>query len=307
MADNTTVNPYAPMATSDGPVQPRQPRWPAVLLSLLAVPLAGAGLLILRQSRRDLIWVATSLALLAVYGFTPAAPRVALAAIVVLGCVWFAGFVVTCAAARGEVQGVGRTIIGFVAILAAAYGVKLGVRAFLVEAFQIPSAASIPTLLIGDHILVNKWVRHPARGDMIVFKYPRLQKVDYVKRVIGLPGETIALVNNQVIIDGQPLPRRALADSCTAEGRACHYWQEQGGNHGYRVLQEDDRPPANFGPVKIPPNALFVMGDNRDNSNDSRVWGTVPVDLVKGTATATYFSKAPTGEIRWERIAKPID
>src|SRR4051812_13627562 len=93
---------------------------------------------------------------------------------------------------------------------ASALGIPLLSRAFLLEAFQIPAGSMLPTLLLGDHIFVNKMVKHPERGDVIVFQSPPDPDVDYIKRVVGLPGDTIAIVHNELMINGQPVPQRHL-------------------------------------------------------------------------------------------------
>jgi len=184
----------------------------------------------------------------------------------------------------------------------------LFIRTFLVQAFKIPSGSMIETLLIGDHILVNKfifgprvdianWVNfrlfnltRPDRRDVIVFLEPREQDKDFIKRVIGLPGEMIEIKNNIVYIDSKPLDETKYA---------------------YYKRSDPDRPPdpglVNFGPKKIPENMYFVMGDNRWNSSDSRVWGPLPFSLIKGEAFMIYWSwNGPKRKVRWERIGDII-
>jgi len=171
------------------------------------------------------------------------------------------------------------------------------IRTFVVQAFKIPSGSMIPTLLIGDHILVNKFIygikipftdkkilsfKEPQRGDIIVFKYPGDEKRDFIKRVIGLPGETIEIKDKQVFINGKPLQEP--------------YAIYNGSPSYFR---------GHYGPVKIPPNHLFVMGDNRDNSMDSRVWGFLDERKVKGKAFIIYWSWDRNSHwVRWRRIGK---
>ncbi len=148
----------------------------------------------------------------------------------------------------------------------------LVIRTFVVQAFKIPSGSMIPTLDIGDHILVNKFLYDftaPKRGDVIVFKYPQDESRDFIKRVIGLPGDTLEIRGRQVLINGQPLsePYARFVD----------------GAHG---AMEGER----LGPVVIPPHKLFMMGDNRDRSMDSRVWGLLDESKVEGKAFIVYFS-----------------
>ena len=149
----------------------------------------------------------------------------------------------------------------------------LVIRTFVVQAFKIPSGSMLPTLQIGDHILVNKFVyafRPVRRGDIIVFKFPQDESRDFIKRVIGLPGETVEIRGTQVLINGRPLsePYAVYSDSSLV-----------------RSLERD-----RLGPLQVPPGHLFMMGDNRDHSLDSRVWGFLDQAKVKGQAFIAYFS-----------------
>ena len=164
---------------------------------------------------------------------------------------------------------------------------------FVVQAFQIPTGSMEPTLLVGDFLLVNKFVydngspaidrallprREIKRDDIIVFKKPDELSKDYVKRVIGLPGERLEIRDKQVYINDQPLsePYKVHSD---AQVRV---------KNGYDNNEDTIR--DNFGPVTIPPGHLFAMGDNRDDSWDSRYWGVVPLSDVKGRPWITFFS-----------------
>lgn len=149
----------------------------------------------------------------------------------------------------------------------------LVIRTFVVQAFKIPSGSMLPTLQIGDHILVNKFLYDftlPKRGDIIVFKFPQDESRDFIKRVIGLPGETLEIRGKDVRINGKPLgePYAVFADGPSARSA------------------ERER----LGPIVIPPDHLFMMGDNRDRSMDSRVWGLLDVHKIKGKAFLVYFS-----------------
>ena len=198
-----------------------------------------------------------------------------------------------------------------------ALGVALLLRAFVVEAFQIPSGSMIPTLAVGDHIFVSKFayavgipftntkiaeLSQPKRGDIIVFKYPPEQNIDYIKRVVGLPGETIEVRRNELFVDGQPMPRELSGAACSDSESAsdgeefrhpCEAWLEHLGRETHLTHQDPRLPPSNYGPVKVPPGQYFCMGDNRDNSKDSRVWGFVPYELIKGRALIVWWSRDP--------------
>jgi len=180
----------------------------------------------------------------------------------------------------------------------------LFIRTFIVQAFKIPSGSMIETLLVGDHILVNKFIfgprvdiaswanfrlfplKKPQRGDVIVFLEPREREKDFIKRVIGLPGETVQVVKRQVYINGEPLDESAYV-----------YYETP------RINPELD----DFGPLTIPEDSYFVMGDNRENSADSRVWGPLPFSLIKGEAFMIYWSwNGPRHSVRWGRIGDII-
>jgi signal peptidase I len=227
-----------------------------------------------------------------------------------------------------------------------ALGVALLLRAFVVEAFQIPSGSMIPTLEVGDHIFVSKFAysigvpftnskiaefKPPARGDVIVFKYPRGQDTDYIKRVIGLPGDRIEVRDNVVLINGKPMERAEVNSPCKYEDhsqtsgdfdvtRECTLWIERLDDKSHNLLQNPRQAPSQFGPMVVPPRSVFVMGDNRDNSNDSRVWGTVPFELIKGRALIVWWSRDPSRgglsiegvgdwfkSIRWRRFFGTVE
>jgi signal peptidase I len=167
----------------------------------------------------------------------------------------------------------------------------LFVRTWVVQAFKIPTGSMENNLLIGDHLLVNKFVFGPtplaigravlpvrsiARGDIVVFKYPDEPDRDFIKRVVGLPGETIELRNKKVHVNGTPL-----------EEPYVHFLTPPSTDY-QEVTSYDVR--DRFGPVTVPPDQYFVMGDNRDNSQDSRYWGFLPRHYVKGKALLIYWS-----------------
>jgi signal peptidase I len=169
----------------------------------------------------------------------------------------------------------------------------LFIRTFVVQAFKIPTGSMENNLLIGDHLLVNKFVFGPSasglehaalplgtirRGDVVVFKYPEEPERDFIKRVIGLPGETVELRQKKVYVNGTPLDEPYV-----------HFLEQPGAaGEGNEVTSLDVR--ERFGPVTVPANEYFVMGDNRDNSQDSRYWGFLPRDYVKGKALIIYWS-----------------
>jgi signal peptidase I len=179
----------------------------------------------------------------------------------------------------------------------------LFIRSFVVQAFKIPSGSMIPTLQVGDHILVNKFVyglrlpypfgkslvlwKEPARGDVVVFVFPRDRSKDFIKRVVAVAGDTVEIRHKRLYVNGEPV----------ADG---HAFFADGSREAPGVRD-------NFGPVTVPPHSLFVMGDNRDRSHDSRYWGFVNMDDVKGKAFMIYWSwDGHDRWVRWERIGDII-
>lgn len=182
-------------------------------------------------------------------------------------------------------------------------------RIFVFQAFKIPTGSMIDNLLVGDHIIVNKFVYGPPgsdwlrrrfafrevqRGDIVVFRFPEQRNVDFVKRVIGLPGDAVMIRDKKVYINGVPLEEEYVLH----EDPAIYPRQP--------TLPEPYRSRDQFGPYIVPRDQYFVMGDNRDRSNDSRYWGTVPRVLIKGRAFLVYWSfrstPPPPGSPPSERV-----
>jgi len=180
----------------------------------------------------------------------------------------------------------------------------LFVRTFVFQAFKIPTGSMEPNLLIGDHLIVNKMIFAPSatgverlvlpirdvrRGDIVVFKYPQAPERDFIKRVIGLPGERLELRRKVLYINDQPLEESWAYYASPAS-------MESFGASG--DLREF------YGPVTVPAGQFFMMGDNRDNSEDSRYWGFLPATYVKGRALFIYFSF--DAGLRWERLLNTV-
>ncbi len=180
----------------------------------------------------------------------------------------------------------------------------LFIRTFVVQAFKIPSGSMKPTLQIGDHILVNKFiygvklpffektlipVKHPRHGDVIVFRYPVEPDKDFIKRVIGLPGDIIEIRDKKVFVNHRPLH------------------PDHGVHTDPHILPERMNQRDNFGPITVPQGSYFVMGDNRDNSYDSRFWGGVEEKAIRGEAFIIYWSwDSDNFGVRWGRIGSLI-
>ena len=188
--------------------------------------------------------------------------------------------------------------------IALAVLLALFIRSFVVQAFKIPSGSMLPTLQIGDHILVIKSiygvrmpftnsviipVKDPKRGDIVVFIYPVDPGKDFIKRVVAVAGDTVEIRNKRLLVNGQPAEdEHARFDDPSV----------------YPMLV---RPRDNFGPVKVPPHKIFVMGDNRDHSYDSRFWGFVDLDALRGKALLIYWSwNSDRWRVRWDRLGNIV-
>lgn len=203
--------------------------------------------------------------------------------------------------------------------LAIAIFIVMLLRSSIIEPYKIPSGSMIPTLFIGDHIFVNKFAygfkvpftefildkpiymteqKVPARGDVIVFKYPRDESINYIKRVIGLPGDTISIRDKVLYINNKPIGEAPLIDAKLAEGIENDYdkstlslYSEDLTGIKHPVLHDGKSLlGSDYGPILVPARHLFVMGDNRDRSSDSRIWGFVPLDNIKGRAMFIWLN-----------------
>jgi signal peptidase I len=185
----------------------------------------------------------------------------------------------------------------YIEAIAWAVVITLVLRTFVIQAFRIPSASMEDTLLVGDFLFVNKLeygpkvpfthvrlpgLRRPERGDVIVFQWPEDPSKDFIKRCVATGGQTLEVKHKEVFVDGAKLTEPYAKHDSRVEEPA-----------GYTTRD-------NFAPPTVAPGELFMMGDNRDNSNDSRFWGTVPMDYVKGRALFIYFSTA--GEHWWDGL-----
>jgi signal peptidase I len=218
--------------------------------------------------------------------------------------------------------------------LAVAIAIALAVRACVIEPYRIPSGSMLPTLLIGDHLFVNKFVygikvpftdwrlpalRPPERGDIVVFTvargryeeiYPADQRPDlprdrFVKRIVGLPGDTLEVRSGEVWINGERIPIRLGGEPFTDEhGRLLRIGSEELGSCAHPVLDDPSVAGSHLRPMKVPEGRYFMMGDNRDWSNDSRRWGTVRLSDLKGPAFVLYWSWDWNGP--WLALANPL-
>lgn len=211
----------------------------------------------------------------------------------------------------------------------------LFIRTFIVQPFKIPSGSMIPTLLVGDHLLVSKFVygtkipftdevvfplREIKHGDVIVFRYPNNEHdpskagLHYIKRVVGLPGDTVDVDGRNLVINGEKIPLTFVGTYKDERfGTKYDEYQEDLLGKKHTVIYEQGRDYTQRGnlPIIVPPGHVFVMGDNRDNSQDSRFWGFVPIHEIEGDAFMTHWSwdfdsKSLIDKVRWNRIFSVI-
>ena len=211
-----------------------------------------------------------------------------------------------------------------------AVGLALLIRTFVIEPFKIPSGSMIPTLLVGDYLFVNKFsygyrvpfTRHrilmsdgPHRGDVAVFEYPMNPDKDYVKRIIGLPGDRLVYSNKRLTVNGIAVPYidKGPYNYSNSDNRpvAAQLLIEQMDGRDHSIIVESTSMFAGRQEVIVPPDNFFVLGDNRDNSNDSRFWGFVPKYRLVGRAIALFWSwdsqqESFTQRVRWERAGSAI-
>ena len=235
------------------------------------------------------------------------------------------------------------------------WGVALAllIRSLVIETFYVPSGSMLPTLLIGDHVIVNKFaygaripythvslpgLREPRRGEVVIFELgtrgrgevcpldrcPDYRAEGFVKRIVGLPGDTVEVQNDKVLLNGEPVAVRYDGETFTAErGEVLRLGVEEIGGVEHAVLDHPGRNGLSQQPLTVPEGHYFVLGDNRDNSNDSRGWGTVPRIDIKGPVMVIYWSwnnrgswasmlnpltwwRLLRGETRWERFGDVV-
>jgi len=200
-------------------------------------------------------------------------------------------------------------------------------RSFIVEPFRIPSGSMLPTLHVGDFILVNKFIygirlpivdkkildiSDPEAGDVMVFRFPHDDSINYIKRVVGLPGDEVEYQDKRLFINGEQVPvekvNGELAENAGGGRDSVAHYMETLGDVEHSILVDSGKPSTNMS-FSVPEDHLFVMGDNRDYSNDSRYWGFVPERNIIGQAFFIWFSWESGGEtgVNWSRIGNGID
>jgi len=233
----------------------------------------------------------------------------------------------------GKKEKVLRTIKEYVISLFLAILIALTIRHFVIEPFKIPSESMIPTLLVGDFIFVNKFkygfqvpfvtkrfikFKDPKKGEVVVFIFPGDKKKDFIKRVAGVAGDKLDFKDRTIYVNGVPVKTfkngtYTFKSHNTGALAAGELYTETLGEKKHPVLYTDIMPPEkyDFIPSTVPKDHIFVMGDNRDNSHDSRSWGFVPLDNIKGEALIVWFSMDKLCDkfyqfVRWNRLFKAI-
>jgi signal peptidase I len=320
-------SPYAPPHQSATPPAetPRNAPRPAIAM-ILSFFATGAGQIYAGRTRRGILWglgpIAVIMTLAILERFAHSAFIVAVLAAGVLSiaacavCVLDAGRLA--AASREQRAPVWHVIVFWIALLVVTEVTAVSMRRFVVEAFKIPASSMSPTLLVGDHIYVDKSPSDIKRGDVIVFPFPEHPNQDFIKRVVALPGDRIEFRGGVPVLNGAPIPRcRAGSFSYDDEGTPTPHHEgdlfvEALDGHPYLALYDRDGGGVDYqGPWTVKPGEAFVVGDNRHNSHDSRTWfqgqgGGLSLATVRGKAFVVWLA-LERGGIDWERSGSAID
>jgi signal peptidase I len=308
-------NPYAPghAVADEGAAEIKMPSRSVVfLVSFLAgTVLPGLGLVLLGRPRRFLKWCAAGLGTLTVCLIAGLAawPKLFAASAIVAIAIRI-GALVDSSHAKPLPPPAKPALPTWLAVTIAivvGFGGQALMRARLLEAFQVPGASMMPTLLAGDHFFVDKLHRLPQRGDVVIFELPKDPEITYVKRVIAVGGDRIEMKEGVLWLNGKELPQKELGQPCpeVEYAAACSWREESVDGRSYGIFRAVGLAPY-APPFEVPPGHVYVVGDDRDNSNDSRAWGTVPLGNVKGKALFVWWSRSPEGEYRWHRLGQVV-
>ncbi len=186
-----------------------------------------------------------------------------------------------------------KAILIQIANIVFAVSIALVFKNFVIQAFKIPAGSNVPTILIGDHVLVNKYIYRfykPQRNDWVIFKFPKDEKIDYLKRVVAVPDDQVEIKDKKLYVNNQLASEPFIINSTAS------------------VIDRSSSPRDNFGPITVPEKSYFVLGDNRDNSFDSRFWGFIKEDKIKGKAEIVYFSYDINAKsIRYDRVGLKLN
>ncbi len=205
--------------------------------------------------------------------------------------------------------------------------IVLLIRSFVFEPYLVPSGSMLPTIQIGDFVLVNKFayglrlplvgtkilpIGEPKRGEIVVFKNPANPQTNFIKTLIGLPGDKISYSHKQIFVNGEPISQTFVQEAIESNNAnlgspMVAEYSSQIGVHTHMIYTTPSIPPQNFQDLVVPPGEYFMMGDNRDNSDDSRMWGFVPEHDLVGRASVIFFSfDSNTDHVRWNRLGMSL-
>lgn len=260
----------------------------AAFVALLLGP--GAGHMLMGRRRAGLVWMSTSVVLVLLCAAAVCAgQRILFAVLTVAALGWRLGAAVE-PAVRVPGPAAARSRWALVLVVGAiSWGTSMGVRFGVAQAFKVPSGSMAPTLNAGDHLMVSRLSGTPGRGEVIVHRYPRDPSTTYVKRVVGIGGDQVEIRAGILRVNGSPVPTSPSSLACPVPpgelSGTCHRFTEELDGRKYDIIRTAPMYPEmqqDWGPYDVPAGQLFVIGDNRDNSSDSRFWGPVPVEMVVG-------------------------
>jgi signal peptidase I len=198
----------------------------------------------------------------------------------------------------------GMVLVGAVGVIVL-FGAFQPVMAHVVEPFSSPTITMAPTLEPGDHFFVDKRRRALKRGDVVVFRVPWARQMLRIKRAVALAGDTVEMRDGALFVNGSAIASRQVGTANRKDG-VYEEWEEAVESHAYRVLRIPRGSRSTFGPVTVPAGHFFMVGDNRDRNNDSRLYDSIPLDMIVGRASFIWWSREPAGDVRWDRMGRRL-
>ena len=281
-----------------------------ILAILLSTQNAGAGHVVMGHTRKGGIWFAISMLLYGAFVASLVFGAIYLTwlSLALLVCLRIAAIVDTM---RISVPTVAPRNLTIALIVVGIIGISVIsglIGTYFAQAYQMPTPSMSPSLEVGDRFLSSSVIGKLERGQVIVFRYPPNPASASVQRIIALPGDTVEIRSGSLTLNGKPVERTLLDDSCGSQEMECTIWQETIDGNTYKTVIGDEASPfvlasREFGPVTVPDGHLFVLGDNRDNSADSRYWGYVPIDFVLAKPRMIYWPSSDSNTW-WNRIGR---
>ena len=288
----------------------RRTKWRRVLAVILSIFNAGAGHVALGYPRRGVLWFAASIVsdIACFAAILMNAPTLLWIIVGLLVAIRLSSIALTVRSPLQDLQ-LGKAKTGLLIVLMIVLMQVAGIGLTSVaQAGWIPSESMYPAIWIGDHFFLSRISLKVGRGDVISFEYPEDRSKTLVKRIVGIGGDSIQMLDGQLILNGVPVPSERTEEPCVINNDRCVIWRETLDGKSYRVVRlfETGGNSTDFGPATIAPGYLFVLGDSRDNSLDSRHFGAISVDLVRGNPLFVYWSSNESG-IHWNRINQRIN